>query len=120
MGARAYDFRRQLTGRTLVTNPVPTGNDAASRLFRRIGSVSSQKSIIVYLDGTVEEGVEFDIGKTQDPSVHTFILGGTDFRCEPSGWLHDTLIAAGYNCQFSVEDIYTDTYTDEYPVEDGT
>ena len=103
MVAKAYDFRRQLTGRELVHNPPPAGT-GPNRLWQKVGEVPFQKSIIVYNDGTVLEGISFTLEDINDPDVHTFIYGGTDFRCEASGWLHDTLVAAGYGCQFAGDD----------------
>ena len=121
MGATVYDFRRQLYGRPIrpiAADPVATG---PQRLWQYVGEGSLQKSLIVYNDGRVIAGEEFTIEQITDPSVYKYIRGGTDERCEGTGWLHDTLLAAGYPCKYSVEDIYPgdDLYTDEYPIEDG-
>ena len=67
------------------------------RLWHYSGEVPLQKSLIVYTDGTVREGVEFEIDDVYGPNVHTFILGGTDFRAEVGSWIYDTLVAAGYS-----------------------
>lgn len=120
MAARVYDFRRQVTGRPIRAIPPIIGTGVA-RLWKYAGEGSVQKSLIVYNDGSVIAGEEFTLEQIMDSTVFKYIRGGTDERCEGSGWLHDTLVAAGYPCQYSVEDIYNgdDHYTDEYPVEDG-
>lgn len=121
MGASVYDFRRQLTGRPIRAIPPIIASTGPHRLWQYAGEGSVQKSLLVYHSGTVVVGEEFTLEDIMDPLVHTYIRGGTDERCEGSGWLHDTLLAAGYPCKYSVEDIYPgdDKYTDEYPVEDG-
>lgn len=117
MAAIVYDFRRQITGRGLVEIPGPVHATGPHRLWAYVREGSSQNSILVYNDGTCVERQQFTTEDLLDPNVHTFIRGGTDFRCEGTGWLHEALLAAGYGCQYAVEDIYvgSDQYTDEYP-----
>lgn len=121
MAARVYDFRRQVTGRPIRAIPPILAATGPHRLWQYAGEGSVQKSLLVYNDGSVVAGEEFTLDQISAPTVYKYIRGGTDERCSGSGWLHDTLVAAGYPCQFSVEDIYNgdDQYTDEYPVEDG-
>jgi hypothetical protein len=86
------------------------------RLWDYYTEPPAQQSIIVYKNGDVWEKAEFTTDEINDPDVYLFIQGGTDFRCEPSGWLHDTLVAQGYECTSITEDVYLDGYTDQYPI----
>ena len=105
MVASVNDGRRQLTGRTLYPLPIPPEADV---MWHKMGAGSSQESLIVYDDGTVTRGQGFTTWDITQPTVHTFIQGGTDFRCEASGWLHDTLVAAGFHCQYAGATDYSD------------
>ncbi len=98
MAADEVDTRNTLGGRPTVPIPPLPGNDPVAHLSQRIGEGLRGKSLLVLNDGTVQVGEEFDTFDLSRPNVHTYIRGGTDFRCEPSGWLHDTLVAAGYTC----------------------
>lgn len=75
-----------------------------------------QASLLVYKDGTVVEGWDFQPWEITDENVLVFIMGGTDYRCEP-GPIHDILIAAGYTCGWGVDiDVYP--AGDIYPADD--
>lgn len=76
----------------------------------------AQNSILIYNDGSVYERATFENKEIRDEDVHTFILGGTDFRCEVGSFEYDALTAAGYSWRAVAErDAYTEDYTDVYP-----
>lgn len=96
MAAQSYDDRDVLTGRRLVGVATPINDSAASRLFRYTGEIPMQRSIIVYTNGDVTEKLEFTQTEINDPNVHTYIQGGTDFRRSDDEWLNAALEAQGY------------------------
>lgn len=78
-----------------------------------------QASIIVYKDGTVVEGWDFESWEMANDRVLVFIMGGSDYRCEP-GLAHDILMANGYSCGFGANaDTYLEKYTSTYPIKGG-
>ena len=113
---RAYDTRPQLLGRGWIA-PLPSGpSQGPMHLWDHIKQPPIQNSLLVYEDGTVVEGQEFGTDDINDPTVIAFILGGTDYRCEP-GPVHDALLAAGYTCGWGVDiDLYPGD--DQYPSDD--
>lgn len=75
----------------------------------------AQNSILIYLDGTVVERATFENDDIQDPTVHTFILGGTDFRTEVGSFDYDALTAAGYTWRnVYTENVYPEDYDSPY------
>jgi hypothetical protein len=87
-----------------------------SRLWTYFLGVPAQNSVIVYNDGSVVEQAGFDNDQIQDPSVYVFILGGTRFRCETGSFEYNALTDAGYTWEEVPEyDVYTETYTSQYP-----
>lgn len=75
----------------------------------------AQNSILIYLDGTVVERATFENDDIQDPTVHTFILGGTDFRTEIGSFDYDALTAAGYTWRnVYTENVYPEDYDSPY------
>ena len=75
----------------------------------------AQNSVIVYNDGTVVERETFENDETIDPTVHTFILGGTDFRTDVGSFDYDALTAAGYTWRnVYTGDVYDETYDSPY------
>lgn len=85
-----------LGGRGMVTRPSPMARSGPHRLWHYFGEVPMMKSLLVYNNGTVKEGVEFTVEQITDPAVHTYIRGGCEFRAENGSWLYTTLTAAGY------------------------
>lgn len=75
----------------------------------------AQNSILVYNDGSVVERATFENDDIQDPDVHTFILGGTDFRTEVGSFDYDALTAAGYTWRnVYTENVYPEDYDSPY------
>lgn len=71
----------------------------------------AQNSVVIYTDGTVEERATFENSDLELPDVHTFILGGTDFRTDVGSFEYDALTAAGYTWR----NVYTDNvYAEDY------
>lgn len=92
----AEDLRPRLEGRRLVGVPTPINGSAASRLFRHVGEVPRQRSIIVYRNGDVTEKLEFTTSEINDQEVYAYIPGGSDFRQSDDTWLNEALEAQGY------------------------
>lgn len=100
----------QLLGRGTYGPRVPLGA-GVSPLWQFKKKPPAQNSILIYNDGSVKEQATFVNRDIQAPEVHTFIYGGTDYRCEEGSFEYEALAAAGYT--FRV--VYPpDTYTDEY------
>lgn len=75
----------------------------------------NQNSILIYTDGTVLEQATFVNRDIQADNVHTFIYGGTDYRCEVGSFEYDALLAAGYTFrEIAPPNTYTSTYEDSY------
>lgn len=85
----------QLLGRGTYGPDVIVGADV-SPLWQYFRSPPAQNSVLIYVDGSVLEGVQFTIDETEDPDVDTFILGGTDYRTEEGSFQYTSLTAAGY------------------------
>lgn len=54
-----------------------------------------QESIVVYTDGTVTRGYDFESWEMEGDNIAVFIMGGSDFWCE-DGAIKTALKAAGY------------------------
>jgi hypothetical protein len=71
----------------------------------------AQNSVLIYTDGSVSERATFENNDIQDEDVHTFILGGTDYRTDVGTFEYDALTAAGYTWR----NVYTDNvYSEDY------
>ena len=104
----------QVLGRGTYGPPVPQG-PGVSRLWLYVKSTAAQKSLLIYNDGTVEEGLSFLNEVIEGDNVYKFILGGTDFRCEVGSFEYVSLAAAGYAFRTVVpRDTYSENYTDDY------
>ena len=102
--------QKQLLGRGTYGPRVVTG-PGISPLWQFKLMLPAQNSIVIYNNGDVVEKQTFVLVELQDPDVHTFILGGTDFRCDEGSFEYEALTAAGY----SWRDVYTgDTYPETY------
>lgn len=85
----------QLLGRGTYGPDVIVGGDV-SPLWQYFRSPPAQNSILIYVDGSVLEGIQFTLSDTEDPDVDTYINGGTDYRTEEGSFQYNSLTAAGY------------------------
>lgn len=75
----------------------------------------AQNSVLIYNDGSVIERATFENDDIKDEDVHTFILGGTDYRTEVGSFEYDALTAAGYTWRtITPRDEYSEYYEDVY------
>ena len=103
-------LQKQLLGRGTY-GPLTNYGPGVSPLWQFFLMPPAQNSVIVYNDGSVVERQTFENEDIKDPSVHTFILGGTDYRTTQGSFTYDALTAAGYTWN----DVYSgDTYADDY------
>lgn len=104
----------QLLGRGTYgprTDPGP----GVSPLWQFFLGPPAQNSVIIYDDGEVVERQTFENDDVKAADVHTFILGGTDFRCEVGSFEYNALDAAGYTWREVVPpNTYSATYQDAY------
>ena len=104
----------QLLGRGTYGPHVVYGR-GVSPLWEYFRSPPAQNSVLIYNDGSVVERATFENGDIQDVDVHTFILGGTDYRTTVGSFEYDALTAAGYTWREVAEpNTYTSTYQDVY------
>ena len=104
----------QLLGRGTYGPQVAYG-PGISALWFYFKSPPAQNSVLIYNDGSVVERATFENGDIQGVDVHTFILGGTDYRTTVGSFEYDALTAAGYTWREVAElDTYTSTYQDVY------
>jgi len=101
--------QEQLLGRGTYGPRVQTGA-GISPLWQFFLAPPSQNSILIYNDGTVVEQQTFVLSDIKDPDVHTYILGGTDFRTDVGSFDYDALTAAGYEWRT----VYTNNVYDEH------
>jgi len=95
--------QQQLLGRGTYGPRVVTGADV-SPLWQFFLAPPAQNSILIYNNGDVVEQATFVNDVIKDPDVHTYILGGTDFRTDVGTFDYDALTAAGYTWR----DVYSD------------
>lgn len=104
----------QLLGRGTYGPRVDPG-PVVSPLWQFFLGPPAQNSVIIYNDGDVVERQTFENDEIKDEDVHTFILGGTDFRCEVGSFEYNSLDAAGYTWREVVPpNTYSSTYQDAY------
>ena len=101
--------QEQLLGRGTYGPRVQTGA-GISPLWQFFLAPPAQNSILIYNDGTVLEQQTFVLSDIKGPDVHTYILGGTDFRTDVGSFDYDALTAAGYEWRT----VYTDNVYDEH------
>jgi hypothetical protein len=100
----------QLLGRGTY-GPRTIQGQGISPLWSFILPPPAQNSVIIYTDGSVAERATFENSEIKDPTVHTFILGGTDFRTDVGSFEYDALTDAGYTWR----NVYTDNvYPEDY------
>ena len=104
----------QLLGRGTY-GPLVAYDTFTSPLWSYFLSPPAQNSVLIYVDGTVVERAKFENDVIQGDDVHTFILGGTDYRTTVGSFEYDALTAAGYTWREVAEpDTYTSNYQDAY------
>lgn len=104
----------QLLGRGTYGPRVVTGPNV-SPLWQFFLSPPAQNSIIIYNDGSVVEQQTFENDVIQDSDVHTYILGGTDYRTDVGTFEYDALTAAGYTWRNVYSgDVYAEDYDSQY------
>jgi hypothetical protein len=86
---------KQLLGRGTY-GPRVDFSPGVSPLWQFFLMPPAQNSVIIYDDGTVIERQTFEDEDIKDPLVHTYILGGTDYRTTQGSFTYNALIAAGY------------------------
>jgi len=100
----------QLLGRGTY-GPRTIQGPGISPLWSFILPPPAQNSVVIYNDGSVVERETFENDDIQDEDVHTFILGGTDYRTDVGTFEYDSLTAAGYTWR----NVYTgDVYSEDY------
>lgn len=106
--------QKQLLGRGTYGPRVQTG-PGISPLWQFILMPPAQNSILIYNNGDVVEQQTFENDVIQDPDVHTYILGGTDFRTDEGSFDYEALTAAGYTWRnVYSNDVYPETYDTQY------
>lgn len=102
--------QKQLLGRGTY-GPYTAYGPGVSPLWSFFLSPPAQNSILIYNDGTVVEQQAFENDDIEDPSVHTYIYGGTDFRTDEGSFEYQALTDAGYTWR----NVYTDNvYPEDY------
>lgn len=106
--------QKQLLGRGTYGPNVQVG-PGVSPLWQFFLSPPAQNSILIYNNGTVIEQTTFENSAIQDPDVHTYILGGTDFRTDEGSFEYEALTAAGYTWRnVYTDNVYPETYDSPY------
>jgi hypothetical protein len=106
--------QKQLLGRGTYGPQIQVGPNI-SPLWQFFLSPPAQNSILIYNNGTVVEQTTFENDTTQDPDVHTYILGGTDFRTDEGSFEYNALTAAGYTWRnVYTDNVYPETYDSPY------
>lgn len=107
-------IQKQLLGRGTY-GPNVSYAPGVSPLWQYFLPPPAQNSILIYSDGSVVERATFENREIQDPDVYTFILGGTDFRCDEGSFEYDSLTAAGYLWRdVYTDNVYPETYDTQY------
>lgn len=104
----------QLLGRGTYGPNVQVG-PSVSPLWQFFLSPPAQNSILIYNNGDVVEQATFENSAIQNENVHTYILGGTDFRTDVGSFEYDALTAAGYTWRTVYSDnVYPETYDTQF------
>jgi len=106
--------QKQLLGRGLVGPRVALG-PGVSPLWQFFLSPSSQNSVLIYNNGDVVEQQTFANDVIKSPDVHTYILGGADFRTDEGSFEYNALTDAGYTWRNVYSDnVYPETYDSQF------
>jgi hypothetical protein len=109
----------QLLGRGTYGPHVSVGA-GVSPLWQYRHTPPAQNTVIIFNDGSVQEVAGASNLVLTGGTVHTWIYGGTDFRCEQGSWEYNMLTAAGYTWRVLPDpDTYTQNYVDNYVLEWG-
>ena len=104
----------QLLGRGTYGPRVEYG-PGVSPLWTFFLAPPAQNSVIIYDDGSVVERATFENREIKSSDVHTFILGGTDFRTDVGSFDYDALTAAGYTWRnVYTDNVYSEAYDSPY------
>jgi hypothetical protein len=104
----------QLLGRGTY-GPYNIIEGGVSPLWQFFQSPPAQNSVIIYNDGSVVERATFENDDIKDPDVHTFILGGTDYRTDEGSFEYEALTAAGYTWRnVYTDNVYPETYDTQF------
>ena len=104
----------QLLGRSTY-GPRTIQGPGISPLWSFFLPPAAQNSVIIYTDGHVTERATFENGDIQNANVHTFILGGTDYRTDVGSFEYESLTAAGYTWRnVYTDNVYPETYDTEF------
>lgn len=104
----------QLLGRGTYGPRAPIGA-GVSPLWQFFLGPPAQNSVIIYNDGSVVERETFENDDIQSADVHTFILGGTDYRTDVGSFEYEALTAAGYSWRnVYTGNVYAETYDSPY------
>ena len=107
-------IQQQLLGRGTYGPNMLFGPDI-SPLWQFFQGPPAQNSILIYNNGDVVEQATFENSAIQDEDVHTYILGGTDFRTDIGTFEYDALTAAGYTWRnVYTDNVYPETYDSPY------
>ena len=107
-------IQKQLLGRGTYGPQVQTGY-GVSPLWQFFLPPPAQNSVLIYNNGDVVERATFTNDDIKDPDVHTFILGGTDYRTDEGSFEYDALTAAGYTWRdVYSDDVYPETYDTQF------
>lgn len=87
---------KQLYGGRETYGPRVEFGPGVSPLWQFFLMPPAQNSIIIYKNGTVVERQTFENWDIKDPDVHTYILGGCDYRTTAGSFTYNALVAAGY------------------------
>jgi hypothetical protein len=75
----------------------------------------AQNSVLIYNDGSVFERATFENDDIQSDDVHTFILGGTDYRTDVGSFEYNALTEAGYTWRnVYTDNVYPETYDTQF------
>lgn len=104
----------QLLGRGTY-GPRTIQGQGISPLWSFILPPPAQNSVIIYTDGSVAERATFENDDIQNDDVHTFILGGTDYRTDVDSFEYESLTAAGYTWRnVYTDNVYPETYDSQF------
>lgn len=104
----------QLLGRGTYGPRIQTG-PGVSPLWQFFLMPPAQNSILIYNNGDVVERATFENDEIKSEDVHTFILGGADFRTDVGSFEYDALTDAGYTWRnVYTDNVYPETYDSPY------
>ena len=104
----------QLLGRGTY-GPSTIQGPGISPLWSFFLSPPAQNSVIIYKDGSVAERATFENDDIKSVDVHTFILGGTDYRTDVDSFEYESLTAAGYTWRnVYTDNVYPETYDSQF------